>query len=369
MTLKEKLLQNIFIVQIIASLITVINYVYRIFILNHSKNQSVLIISLHKLGDTVLTIPAIKLLLKQFNHKIFILCYKPSINLYQRVFNDLVYICVEENQISFKSRIIGNSVINKIKQISPSTIIDITGSITSASIIFKMKSKNIIGINEEFYRGLYTRFIPIRKNPHLIDIYLDVVQSLSPKNVEDSVREFPIKINREGDILIHPFAGWSAKEWNFNKFLDLYSKLEERYFVKFVFEKNKLATDIKLELNSLDINFIETEDIPELMNVLSNSSLFISNDSGPIHIASMMGVPTFGIYGPTNPNYHVPIGKYHRYINKIVKCSPKESKYCFTFGGRFCPTFDCMYLLDTEEVLTAVSEFINELGIYEKGIN
>lgn len=366
MTFKEKLLQNIFITRSIAALITFLFNISRLFNLNSKNNNSVLIISLHKIGDTVLTVPTVKLLNKYFNNKIYILCFEASKEIYKHIFNDLEYITVKKNQILFGDRILNKQIIKEIKNLSPETIVDLTGSITSALVIFKTKVSNIIGTNEDFYRGLYSKFIPIRKTPHLLDIYLDVVRSIAPDLVEDSVREFTIRIKKEKQILIHPFAGWAAKEWSFNKFLLLYEKLINKFECKFIFEKNMLKFDLIHELQKLGINYIETKTIEELKYELSNSSLLISNDSGPIHIASMLGVPTFGIYGPTHPVYHVPIGKYHRYVMKRIKCSPQNSKYCFTYGGRFCPTYDCMSNLSVDDVFRSVLSFVQELGIESK---
>ena len=366
MTLKEKLLSKNYITNGIASLITQINYLNRVFNFNRNKSDAILVISLHKLGDTVLTIPTIKLLKDYFNKSFYILCSDSSAQIYKKIFNDLEYLIVSEDQTIFKGRILKRKVIKKIKNISPSTIVDLTGSITSAYLIFRLKSKNIVGINEEFYKGLYTKYVPIRKEPHLIDIYLDVIRMLSPELVEDSIIEFPIRIKQNGLILIHPFAGWAAKEWSFNNFLKLYDKLNSKYDVKFLFEKGRLKPDALSELKNMKVKYSETKDIKELLETLSNSSLLISNDSGPIHVASLIGIPTFGIYGPTHPDFHVPFGKYHRFINKEIKCSPKDTKYCFTFGGRFCPTYDCMHQLSAENVLGAVESFINDLGIFQR---
>jgi heptosyltransferase-2 len=78
----------------------------------------------------------------------------------------------------------------------------------------------------------------------------------------------------------------------------------------------------------------------------------ISNDSGPLYIASLMGKPTFTIYGPTNPLFHLPLGSKHNYIRHLISCSPAETeKYCFTNAGRDgCPSFECMNQLKVDEV-------------------
>ena len=124
-----------------------------------------------------------------------------------------------------------------------------------------------------------------------------------------------------------------------------------------------LEEDTKSELSELDINFIETSSVDELIANIKHASLFIGNDSGPTYIASMLGVPTFTIYGPSNPEFHLPIGKYNEFVQLNLKCSPKTNeKLCFTNGGRNgCPSFECMKTLSVEEVRTKLNSFMNKI--------
>ena len=114
--------------------------------------------------------------------------------------------------------------------------------------------------------------------------------------------------------------------------------------------------------------FKETKNIDDLISIIAGSSIFISNDSGPLQIAALLGKPTFTIYGPTNPEYHLPFGNHHRFIQKIIECSPpKGEKFCFTNAGRDgCPSFECMNLLSVEEVLPQVMDFISSHNIEPK---
>lgn len=99
--------------------------------------------------------------------------------------------------------------------------------------------------------------------------------------------------------------------------------------------------------------------------MIKQCSVAIGNDTGTIHIASYLGKPTFTIYGPTNPVYHLPYGKNHRYIQCRLKCSPlPNEKVCFTFGGRIgCPSNECMNLLSAKDVVDNVYDFIHFLNI------
>jgi heptosyltransferase-2 len=94
-----------------------------------------------------------------------------------------------------------------------------------------------------------------------------------------------------------------------------------------------------------------------------NNDLIVSNDTRIIYIASLLGKPTFTIYGPTNPEYSLPFGKYHRFIQKKIVCSPKPGEqYCYLEAGKKCPSFECMNQLTVEEVYEKLSNFIFEIN-------
>jgi ADP-heptose:LPS heptosyltransferase len=111
------------------------------------------------------------------------------------------------------------------------------------------------------------------------------------------------------------------------------------------------------------IKFIETKTTADLIEVIKRCALLIGNDSGPVHIANLLGKPTFTIYGPTNPDFHKPLDGINKYIIKEIPCSPRTNeKMCFTYGGMIgCPSFECMNNLNVEEVKTSVDDFILSL--------
>jgi heptosyltransferase I len=86
--------------------------------------------------------------------------------------------------------------------------------------------------------------------------------------------------------------------------------------------------------------------------VIAKSSVFVGNDSGPLHIAAALGVPVVGIYGPTNEVRTAPYGPGHTVLTATVACRP-----CYAFGERFSCELDqvlCLELIDVDTVLDAV---------------
>jgi heptosyltransferase-2 len=89
--------------------------------------------------------------------------------------------------------------------------------------------------------------------------------------------------------------------------------------------------------------------LAEFMSELAGCVLAVSNDSGAMHLASALGVPTVAIFGSTEPALTGPLGSRTAVLRHHVPCSP-----CFL---RDCPLdFACMHSLTPARVLTALKE-------------
>ncbi len=326
-----------------------------------NENSKILIISLHKLGDTVFTIPAVKALKKEFVHGITIVCYEDSQKIYELEFDDLKFTILKKNDFYFQGRIANSSSRKKIKAYDAGTIIDLTGAINSASLIFDNKAKRIIGFNEKYFEKIYTDYIPKRSIPHLMDRYLEVANIVIEidEAAINQLKEFKKSLTENDNILIHPFAGWKAKEWEFEKFLELTKLLNENYSCKIIIPKELASKEILSEISGRKIEYLVSENVDNLISAIKNSFMVIGNDSGAVYIASLLGKPTFTIYGPTNPRFSLPFGEQHDFIQKEIKCSPGfNEQYCYLDAGRNCPTIDCMKSLTVAEVFEKIKFFL-----------
>jgi heptosyltransferase-2 len=93
----------------------------------------------------------------------------------------------------------------------------------------------------------------------------------------------------------------------------------------------------------------------ELIHELRTCEALLTNDTGTMHLAAFIGVPTISIFGSTEPRWTGPIGDRHRVIRHHVECSP-----CFL---RNCPLdFRCMKEIEPKEVADAVQDVL-------KGVN
>ncbi len=350
-----------FIVELLfTSLLFIVRRFYKLFKI---KDGSIVIISLHRLGDSVFTVQAIQQIQKHFNRELIIFCYSESIPIYKIILKNVIYFSVERSDFHINNRIASKYARNKLSKCNPATIIDLTGVMTSASLIFNSKAENIIGMNREIFKGIYDLYTDVTYKYHLSEMYLNVAKLLTYNLKGKEIETSPLSIKKISKIIIHPFAGWKAKEWNLNKFVKLAQELSNTYDVSFVIPHHYLIKDIQEEIKNYKVNLIQTKSVDELIAALRNCSLLIGNDSGPIHIASILGKATFTIYGPTNPQFSLPNGSNHGYYQKKIKCSPLSTKnMCFTDGGRAgCPAFECMNQLSVEEVYASIRSFIIEL--------
>jgi len=326
---------------------------------NNSNNAAV--ISLHRLGDTVFTIPAIQFLKEKYKDNLTVFCFPESRRIYNLYFKDLNIVILEKDWF-YKNRIANVKARKLLQLCSPKVIFDITGTIASATLIAGIRAEKIFGLRNKYFENFYTSFIPARKTPRLTNTYFDVVQLAFNDEMPQS--DFPVNENNNSElILINSFAGWKAKEWGFEKYVELIQRMKPNYDCRFIFEKSNATEELREFLISKNINWIETETIEELIFYFRKCYMFIGNDSGPAYIARLMGKPTFQIFGPTNANYVLPFDSHHVYLQKTVLCSPKETEQlCFTNGGRSgCKSFECMKQLSVDEVYNSLLNFLKVL--------
>ena len=328
-----------------------------------SSPDNVVVVSLHRLGDSVFTIPALRQIKNEYQEKIIILCFKETKPIYNLVFNESELLVVERKHFKLNGRYATKKIRGLLSELNPKVIFDLNGDMASASLLYLLRVKEIYGLCRPQFRAIYKKCTGVRKVPHIMDIYLDAIRTKIQFENRNDIYEFPTKINKQGKILIHPSAGWSAKEWGLNKFIELGEKLSKSFSIGMIFQNGFLTSDIKYEIKKTNISLLETENVEELVDITTDSFLFIGNDSGPLYIAGLLGIPTFTIYGPTNPLFHLPFGENHDYIQSNLKCVPRSNeKLCFTNGGRMgCPSFECMNQLSVDTVHLRISKFIDKL--------
>ena len=155
---------------------------------------------------------------------------------------------------------------------------------------------------------------------------------------------------------INPGASYgSAKRWYPEEFAKVASELSDQYDIV-IFggpDEQDIALDIEKLLIKKDVknykNLAGKTTIPELINHISNLDLFITGDSGPMHVAAAFEVPTVAIFGPTKYDETSQwMNEKSLIVKKNLDCQPCMKRTC-PLGHH-----DCMKLIKAVDVLDSV---------------
>jgi heptosyltransferase-2 len=147
----------------------------------------------------------------------------------------------------------------------------------------------------------------------------------------------------------------SAKRWLPERFAEVAESVSNGSNAKWILlgtNNDKAAGDIiAAKLGDKCVNRIGQTTLDELMSELRECRALLTNDTGTMHLAALLGVPVVAIFGSTEPHLTGPIGDRHVVVRHHVECSP-----CFL---RECPIdFRCMKEVTTQEVANAMMSIL-----------
>ena len=201
---------------------------------------------------------------------------------------------------------------------------------------------------------------------HQIDYYLEMVRALGCTPTERSIQlhagddydgvaeklfsEYGIGAGRTLIGLAPGAAYGPAKMWFPERFASVIDRLIDDTGAQAILfgsggDKESTAAVVRNARHCL-IDIAGKTNLQEAIALISRCGLFLSNDSGLMHVAGSLGIPTVAIFGSTNPVTTSPVGEKSIVIHRDVPCSP-----CLKPA---CPTdFCCMNLIGAEEVYDA----------------
>ncbi len=142
-----------------------------------------------------------------------------------------------------------------------------------------------------------------------------------------------------------------AKQWLPERFAQVAATVASQSPVRWILfgTKNDATTgeQIAKALGDLCVNRIGKTTLEQLIDELRDCRLLLTNDTGTMHLAALLSVPTVAIFGSTEPRLTGPLGDRHIILRHHVECSP-----CFL---RECPIdFRCMKAVSVQEAVDAV---------------
>jgi len=199
------------------------------------------------------------------------------------------------------------------------------------------------------------------KNRHQVEKYSDFVnESLNTNYLAGKLIIYPnlnhTKKNSKSIIGINPGASYgNSKRWSPKEFAKVATVLSNKFDILIFGDigEMEIAADIEKYLDRKGItnyqNLVGRTSIEELIFHISTLDIFITGDSGPMHIAAAFQIPTVTIFGPTDDKE---TSQWMNNKSKIIK----KNLVCQPCKKRKCPLShnNCMKLIKAEDVLKLV---------------
>jgi len=330
--------------------------------------ESVLVLRFSAVGDVVLTAPALealrlawpgtRILVAVKERLAHLLRHNPNVD-------EVVELRGGEGPVSFGRR---------LRQKRPGAVLDLQNKIRSKLLRWQMPGvPAVVWRKRELRDTLPVKLAlrPYRASMRFSDRYHAAVEELvgrplphgtlryflgpQDRDLADSVLRAHGVDPAQPLVGISPGAKWETKRWPAERFAGLARRAlaaglqvavqgsgSEAPLGQLVAREAPGAVDLTGKL-----------DLPGLGGFVSRCSAFVANDSGPLHIARALGVPTLAIFGSTDPGMFDFAG--HALLFAGVECAP-----CSFFGRSKCPRghFRCMLDLTEERAWEAFAPLL-----------
>jgi heptosyltransferase II len=312
---------------------------------NHSKKPIQALIEIPNwLGDCVMFTPAFDNIINYYNDiEITIFGAKTSIDLIKSHPKVVKAITIDsKNKFSYKTFSNFGSF---------DVYFSFRGSIRAKIIKFIINATN----KYQFNHGKYPK-------RHQVEKYVDFVNDcLNTNFAPGNLSCYLTKSNNNGAsrvLGINPGASYgSAKRWYPEHFAKIAIELSSNFEIMIFGGVSELdfAREIEANLtrNNINnyINLAGKTSIYELSNYISKLDIFITGDSGPMHIAASLNIPTIALFGPTNP---IETSQWKNSYSVIIK----KNLECQPCMKRTCPLkhHNCMKLIEAKEVIDSISD-------------
>ncbi len=147
------------------------------------------------------------------------------------------------------------------------------------------------------------------------------------------------------------------KRWPVERFIETGRILSERFSCKVVLfggeEETRQAVEAARQIGNDAVAAAGKLNIRQSYEVMKKASLFISNDTGPMHLAAAAGVPVVAVFGPTMDYKTSPVGSRTIVVTAPVSCRP-----CYKYRPVKCRSLDCLTGVSVDRVVEAALKLI-----------
>jgi lipopolysaccharide heptosyltransferase I len=245
--------------------------------------------------------------------------------------------------------------------------IDFQGLLKSGILIGVVRADRKIGFDRtrEFsYLFLNERLPAYDIEKHALERYLDVARYLGAHDPAP-VCTLPIaaevagmkrkvaEVSSEGNriVVMNPVARWKTKLWPERNFAELADRVVRGKKAVVIFTGSPADREVNQRIIGMmrekAVNWAGETSLKELAAIATLSDVFITTDTGPMHLAAAAGAKVLALFGPTAPWRTGPYGQTQLVIRTGIDCSP-----CFR---RDCEkNLECMQGVTVDDVMNRI---------------
>lgn len=331
---------------------------------NLGKVDKILIRSTNWIGDAVMTVPAMGTVREAFPHAQIAVVANPVVaELFAgHPYCDRTIIWDKKNINKGLSGLLRFGMDLRSENFDLAILFQ--NAIEAAIMTWLARIPKRIGYRTDGRGMLLSHGIPAgrrEKRLHHIDYYLHLLDRAGVKSdpgrlslycSKEEIAWAREKLAGRTWIAVNAGAAYgSAKRWIPERFAATANRIHRKLKTHFLLlggpEDILVGNHILATMQAPHLNLIGQTSIRQLMALLSQCRLLLTNDSGPMHIAAALGIPIVALFGPTDHTTTSPLSSFCRIIRHETDCAP-----CLK---RHCPTdHRCMTAISVEEVAEAV---------------
>jgi len=341
-------------------------------------NKRIIIVRMDRIGDVVLSSPAIKAVRDAYPDSHIAVLVRP----YAREAVD-GNPCVNEvitYDKSGKEKSLSGKIrfISRLKNKKFDLAIILHPNNSSHIIAFLAGIPVRLGYDKK--SGIFlTKKIPHTKQyglKHEIDYVLDLLRYIG---IESSDKDLHMPVNKASEervrglfdkngiaqngpvITVHPAASCRSKRWAAERFAKVSDLLAEKFGARIVIisgpgDDKMMGDKVAVLMKSGALNLAGKTSISDIASILRRSKLLITNDSGPVHISCAVGTPVISIFGRKDrglsPKRWGPVGKRDVALHKDAGC-----EICLAHNCKL--GFKCLDMISVEDVLSAAERILS----------
>ena len=339
--------------------------------MNHNTARRILLVRLGSMGDILHVLPALVTLKENFpSWEIDWLVesrWRPLLegNPYLSQIVELDTFAWRKRPLSPRVWQAWHSAVQRLRERRYDCALDLQGLLKSAVACRWSGAKEIVGFEKPWLKEpacsiFYTRRVETNA-VHVMDANLTLAAALGA--VRPVIR-FPLP---EGDAsslppgfpsgslaVLNPGAGWRSKCWSPENFAAVSDALQKDFSMQVILNggpgEEPLTRQVQIACRNSDpLAFIGN--LKGLIALLRRTRLMVGPDTGPLHLAAALGVPTVGLYGPTAPQRNGPCGGRHKSLR------PGTAETSYKHSNSSGSTMD---LIRPEQVVEAIRQLLSE---------